>query len=164
MNRRGFLLALSGISIFTALQLGSSHNELNIKADSKIKKWIRSDDYWRKTLTPVQYAILREGSTEPRFSSEYNKLFANGTYFCVGCNLALFTSDMKYDSKTGWPSFNDHIKGHLEVYTDFRSLLPSTAYRCAQCEGHHGHLIMDGPLPTGQRWCNNGQALVFKPA
>ena len=124
---------------------------------------MRSDEFWSKNLTPAQYAILRTGATEPRFSSELNKLYTDGTYRCVGCKLALFTSDMKYDSKTGWPSFNDHIKGHLEVYTDFRSLLPSTAYRCAQCEGHHGHLIMDGPLPTGQRWCNNGQALLFEP-
>ena len=164
MNRRVFLLGVAGFSVFTALQLGSSHNKIAIKAAAHIKKWDRTDEYWRNTLTPPQYAILRTGGTEPRYSSEYTKQKLEGTYHCVGCKLELFTSTMKYDSKTGWPSFNDHVKGHLETYTDFKSLFPSTAYRCAQCSGHHGHLIMDGPLPSGQRWCNNGQALEFRPA
>ncbi len=163
MNKRSFLLAVGGVSLFTILQLSSQHNKIAIKVDSNIKKWNRSDEFWRKKLSSSQYAILRTGATEPRYSSEYNNLYSQGTYHCAGCELALFTSDMKYDSKTGWPSFNDHIKGHLEVYTDFKSIFPSTAYRCARCEGHQGHLIMDGPLPTGQRWCNNGQALIFKP-
>ncbi len=164
MNRRSFLFAVGGVSVFTVLQLSSGHNKLTIKADPSIEKWMHSDEFWRNKLTPAQYAILRTGATEPRFSSDFNTFNAPGTYYCVGCQLALFTSEMKYDSKTGWPSFSDHIKGHLEVYADFRSILPSTAYRCARCSGHHGHLIMDGPLPTGQRWCNNGQVLEFKPA
>ena len=83
---------------------------------------------------------------------------------CQGCDLELFTADMKYDSKTGWPSFSDHIHGHLETYTDLKGIWPKTGYRCARCGGHHGHLIMDGPLPSGQRWCNNGQVLKFTPA
>ena len=165
LDRRFFLIAVGGgVSLFTILQLISTHNKIVIKADPNIKKWNRSDKYWHQTLTPAQYAILRTGATEPRYSSKYIELETQGTYHCVGCDLELFTSEMKYDSKTGWPSFNDHIKGHLETYTDFRSLFPSTAYRCARCEGHHGHLIMDGPLPTGQRWCNNGQVLKFKSA
>lgn len=164
MNRRAFLLGATGFSVFTALQLSSSHNKVDIKAAAYIKKWQRSDAYWRDTLTPAQYAILRMGATEPRYSSPYAKLEADGTYHCAGCKLDLFNSAMKYDSNTGWPSFQDHIKGHLETYTDFRNMAPATAYRCAQCGGHHGHLIMDGPLPTGQRWCNNGQALGFTPA
>ncbi len=164
MDRRVFLLTVAGFSLFTALQLSSSHNKVAIKADSSIKKWNRPDKYWRKTLTPAQYAILRTGATEPRYSSEYTKLETEGIYHCIGCKLELFTSAMKYDSKTGWPSFMEHITGHLETYTDFRSILPSLAYRCAQCGGHHGHLIMDGPLPSGQRWCNNGQVLQFHPA
>ena len=164
MDRRVFLFALGGLSIFTWLQLSSKHNRINIHAGAHIKKLEHSEEYWHSTLTPAQYAILREGHTEPRYSSKYTDLDEQGIYHCVACKLELFSSEMKYDSQTGWPSFHDHIKGHLEAYTDFKALYPTTAYRCAQCEGHHGHLIMDGPLPSGQRWCNNGQALEFRPA
>ena len=154
---------LTGLALFSTLQLGSSHNKINVKAAAHIRKLAYSDEFWRNTLSPVQYAILRKGATEPRYSSRYTKFYEAGSYHCIGCKLELFTSEMKYDSKTGWPSFNDHLRGHLEVYTDFRTIIPSMAYSCAQCGGHHGHLIMDGPLPTGQRWCNNGQALEFRP-
>ena len=164
MNRRVFILATIGFTAFTALQFKSSHNKISIKADPNVKKWQHDEEFWRKRLSPAQFAILRTGATEPRYSSKLTKNTLTGTYYCVACNLALFTSDMKYDSKTGWPSFSDHIKGHLETYTDFKSLIPTTAYRCAQCGGHHGHLIMDGPLPTGQRWCNNGHVLTFQAA
>ena len=71
---------------------------------------------------------------------------------------------MKYESNTGWPSFFDHIRGHLETYTDLKAIPPERGYRCARCGGHHGHLFMDGPLPTGERWCSNGIALKFVPA
>ncbi len=165
MNRRVFISsAAAGVVLFTTLQLMSSHNKINIKAAAHIRKWERSDAFWRDTLSPAQYAILRKRATEPRYSSEYTDFYETGSYHCIGCKLELFTSEMKYDSKTGWPSFKDHLEGHLEVYTDFRTILPSPAYSCAQCGGHHGHLIMDGPLPTGQRWCNNGQSLEFRPA
>ncbi len=164
MNRRVFLIGIVGFSAFTALQFKSSHNKINIQAGSHITKWHRDEAFWQERLTPAQFAILRTGATEPRYSSKLTKQTAMGTYYCIGCELELFTSEMKYDSQTGWPSFMDHIKGNLEVYTDFKNIYPTAAYRCAQCGGHHGHLIMDGPLPTGQRWCNNGQALRFLPA
>ncbi len=163
MNRRVFILAAGGFSLFTLLQLSSRHNKSAIKASANIKKIHRPEDFWQENLTQAQYSILREGATEPRYSSELVQLTDPGIYHCVACDLALFNSEMKYDSKTGWPSFNDHIRGHLETYTDLRGMWPSTGYRCAQCGGHHGHLIMDGPLPSGQRWCNNGQVLEFRP-
>lgn len=144
------------------LQLGSRHNKIAIHASAEIQKWHRTDEFWRQQLTPAQYAILRQAATEPRFSSKLTKFYQVGTYYCIACKLALFHSDMKYDSKTGWPSFFAHIEGHLETYTDFRGISPALGYRCAQCSGHHGHLIMDGPLPTGRRWCNNGQVLEFR--
>ena len=159
-----FLTALGGLAAFTMLQLGSKHNKIAIQAATDIQKLNHSDEYWRQHLTPVEYAILRKGATEPRFSSKLTKFYQHGTYHCIACKLDLFHSDMKYDSKTGWPSFFDHIKGHLQTYTDFRSISPALGYKCAQCEGHHGHLIMDGPLPTGRRWCNNGQVLEFRPS
>ena len=150
-----------GLTLFTILQLNSKHNRIAIKASEEINKWDKDDAFWREHLTSAQYAILRKGATEPRFSSQYTNFYEAGIYSCLGCDLELFTSDMKYDSKTGWPSFNDHIHGHIETYTDLKDIWPKTGYRCAQCNGHHGHLIMDGPLPTGQRWCNNGQVLKF---
>lgn len=164
MNKRNFLLVAGGLAVFTTLQLSSKQNRVAIKASPDIKKWEKDDAFWYKKLTPTQYAILRTGATEPRFSSKYTKFYEVGTYSCQGCDLALFTADMKYDSKTGWPSFSDHIHGHLETYTDLKGIWPKTGYRCARCGGHHGHLIMDGPLPSGQRWCNNGQVLKFTPA
>lgn len=163
MNRRIFILGAIGFTAFSVLQFTSNHNKINVYASPNIKKWKREDKFWRDRLTSTQYDILRTGATEPRYSSKLTETTQTGTYLCVGCNLELFTSEMKYDSQTGWPSFSDHIEGHLETYTDFKSFLPATAYRCGQCSGHHGHLIMDGPLPTGQRWCNNGQVLKFKP-
>ncbi len=162
MNKRVFLTAIGGLAAFTLLQLGSKHNKVAIHASANIQKWERSDEFWQQQLTPAEYAILRKGATEPRFSSKLTKFDQAGTYHCVACKLALFQSDMKYDSKTGWPSFFDHIKGHIETYTDLRGMSPSLGYKCAQCSGHHGHLIMDGPLPTGRRWCNNGQVLEFR--
>lgn len=153
-----------GLALFTILQLNSKQNRIAIQASKDIVKWEKEDAFWREHLSTAQYEILRTGATEPRFSSKFTKFYEAGTYSCVGCDLELFTSEMKYDSKTGWPSFNDHIQGHLETYTDLKDMWPKTGYRCAQCSGHHGHLIMDGPLPTGQRWCNNGQVLKFKAA
>lgn len=164
MNKRNFLLAAGGFTLFTILQVNSKHNRIAIHADADIKKWVKKDQFWRETLTSTQYAILRTGATEPRYSSKYTKFYEHGTYYCHGCDLALFTSEMKYNSNTGWPSFHDHIHGHFETYTDLKGIWPKTGYRCAQCGGHHGHLIMDGPLPSGQRWCNNGQVLKFTKA
>ena len=161
MNKRTFLLAAGGVTIFTFLQAVSKQNKIIYKAADHIEKLNYDDQYWRNHLSPAEYAILRTGATEPRFSSKFTNFYQNGIYSCVACDLELFSSDMKYDSKTGWPSFNGHIRGHLETYTDLKGIWPQTGYRCARCEGHHGHLIMDGPLPTGQRWCNNGQVLKF---
>jgi len=152
LKKRNLLIAAGGLTFFTLLQMSSKHNQIAIKASADM----------RERLTPTQFAILRTGATEPRFSSKLTKFYEVGIYSCQGCDLDLFTADMKYDSKTGWPSFNDHIHGHLETYTDLKGIWPKTGYRCAQCAGHHGHLIMDGPLPTGQRWCNNGQVLKFR--
>ena len=162
LNKRNFLIVAGGFTLFTILQINSKHNRIAIKASDDIKKWQKEDQFWRETLTSSQYAILRTGATEPRYSSKHTEFYENGIYSCLGCDLELFSAEMKYNSNTGWPSFSDHIHGHLETYTDLKGIWPTTSYRCAQCSGHHGHLIMDGPLPTGQRWCNNGQVLRFK--
>jgi len=123
----------------------------------------RSKDEWKKILTPAQYRVLREEDTERAGSSPLNGEKRPGVYVCAGCSLPLFTSAMKYDSGTGWPSFFTVIPGHLATKKDYYLVFPRTEYHCVRCGGHHGHVFDDGPPPTGQRWCNNGLALRFIP-
>jgi len=120
-----------------------------------------TDEEWRKRLTPEQYRVLRRDGTEAPFSSPLNSEKRRGTYRCVGCELPLFTSAMKFDSGTGWPSFFEALPGALEFATDYKLIFPRTEYHCARCGGHHGHVFDDGPRPTGKRYCNNGVCLKF---
>jgi peptide-methionine (R)-S-oxide reductase len=122
-----------------------------------------SDEQWRARLTPDQYRVLRREGTEPPFSSALNAEKRRGTYACVACGLPLFTSAMKFDSGTGWPSFFEALPGTLGFRTDYTLILPRTEYHCARCGGHHGHVFDDGPRPTGKRYCNNGVCLKFEP-
>lgn len=128
-----------------------------------LEKIERLDSDWRKLLTPEQYYILRDEGTEPAGSSALNQEHRQGEYRCAGCDLPLFTSAMKYESGTGWPSFFDKIEDHLQTKRDFKLIWPRTEYHCARCGGHQGHVFDDGPKPTGLRWCNNGLALRFVP-
>jgi len=118
---------------------------------------------WKKRLGPAAYDVLREEGTERPGSSALNGEKRAGVFVCAGCALPLFTSAMKYDSGTGWPSFFTAIPGAFGNKTDFKLILPRSEYHCARCGGHHGHLFDDGPPPTGQRYCNNGVALRFIP-
>jgi peptide-methionine (R)-S-oxide reductase len=123
-----------------------------------------SDAEWRARLTPAQYDVLRHEGTERPGSSLLNAEKRTGSYHCAGCELPLFSSAMKYESGTGWPSFFDFLPGALETRTDYKLILPRTEYHCARCGGHHGHVFKDGPKPTGLRYCNNGVALRFEAA
>lgn len=120
-----------------------------------------SKEEWRKRLSTEQFHILREEGTERPGSSPLNDEKRPGVFVCAGCGLPVFTSEMKYDSGTGWPSFFTAIPGVFGTSTDFKLILPRTEYHCIRCGGHHGHVFNDGPQPTGQRWCNNGVALKF---
>jgi peptide-methionine (R)-S-oxide reductase len=122
-----------------------------------------SKDEWRKRLSAAQFDVLREEGTERPGTSPLNGEKRPGVFACAGCGLPLFTSAMKYESGTGWPSFFTTIPGAFGSTTDYKLLLPRTEYRCMRCGGHHGHVFDDGPPPTGQRWCNNGIALKFIP-
>lgn len=123
-----------------------------------------SAEQWRQRLTEAQYRVLREEDTEPAGSSPLNEEHRPGVFVCAGCSLPLFTSEMKFESGTGWPSFFTHIPGHLGTKTDRRLFFfTRTEYHCIRCGGHQGHVFDDGPAPTGERWCNNGVALKFLP-
>lgn len=158
MNRRKFL-SLTALSVVGIIVGGKAmaHDEL-------IEALKLSKDEWKKRLSPEQYHILREEGTEPSHSSPLNDEKREGVFACAGCDLALFKSSFKYDSRSGWPSFFDAIPGHIETKKDFKLIWPRTEYHCARCGGHQGHIFDDGPKPTGLRYCNNGLALTFKPS
>ena len=135
-----------------------------LSAESNIDWSNLSESEWRDRLTPQEFDVLRKEGTERAGTSPLDKNYEDGTYVCAGCAQPLFTSDMKFDSGTGWPSFFDHLPGAVDTKTDYKLILPRTEYHCSRCGGHQGHVFKDGPRPTGLRYCNNGVALDFVPA
>ena len=123
-----------------------------------------TDAEWRKKLTPGQYAVLRQQSTERPFSSPLNEEHRKGTFLCAGCDQRLFSSATKFDSGTGWPSFWQPLPRGIGTSTDHELGYPRTEVHCARCGGHLGHVFDDGPKPTGKRYCMNGAAMKFIPA
>ena len=122
-----------------------------------------ADADWKKRLAPMAYNVLREEGTERAGTSPLNAEKRDGVFACAGCDLPLFTSAMKFESGTGWPSFFTTIPGVFETKTDHQLFMARTEYHCRRCGGHHGHVFDDGPRPTGLRYCNNGVALRFIP-
>ena len=121
----------------------------------------KSDAQWKALLEPARYEILFEEATERPGSSALNQEKGEGTFICAACYLPIFASMHKYESGTGWPSFTQPIAGSLDTKKDFKLVWPRTEYHCSRCGGHQGHLFDDGPKPRGERWCNNGLALLF---
>ena len=124
----------------------------------------KSDAEWREILTKDQFYVLRKHGTERPRSSPLDKTYERGAYQCAGCNQKLFSSDAKFDSGTGWPSFFEPIEGAVSTSTDSSLLMSRTEVHCSTCGGHLGHVFDDGPKPTGRRYCMNGVALNFVPA
>jgi peptide-methionine (R)-S-oxide reductase len=131
-------------------------------SDSEWRRLSEAD--WRTRLSPEAFAVLRKEATERPFSSALNDEKRKGVFHCAGCDLALFSSETKYDSGTGWPSFWDALPGAMGTKVDNTLWMERIEYHCARCEGHQGHVFDDGPAPTGKRWCNNGVALTFRAA
>jgi len=125
---------------------------------------VKSDAEWRKQLTPEQYEVLRRHGTERPGSSPLNHEKRKGIFACAGCDLPLFSSDTKFESGTGWPSFWQPLPNAVGTTVDKSLFMVRTEVHCRRCEGHLGHVFEDGPKPTGLRYCMNGLALVFKPA
>ena len=186
MNRRTFLLA-GGVTAVTASVLPRAwrHSEA-VAATSGTdvaalrENWRRfvpdgaappaadtpldvADEEWRERLDEDAFRVLFRDATEPPGSSPLDREKREGLFVCAACELPLFTSAMKYDSGTGWPSFFTTIPGHLGTSRDFKLIVPRTEYHCVRCGGHQGHVFDDGPAPTNERWCNNGVALAFLP-
>ena len=164
MSKRGFLL--SGASALGAAALGggllrASNTEAAAPGPFPVTK---TSAEWRAQLTPAQFKVLREHGTERAFTSPLNEEKRRGVFHCAGCDHPVFSSQTKFDSGTGWPSFYDALPGGVGYSEDRKLFMVRTEEHCARCGGHLGHVFDDGPAPTGKRHCINGVALSFKPA
>lgn len=160
-TRRGlFGLGASAALGLLALRLSSPGQAAAVAAAPA--RFRLSDAEWRKRLSPQAYAVLRQASTEYPFTSPLNNEHRKGTFRCAGCALPLFASATKFDSGTGWPSFYDHRPGAIGERLDASLGEDRTEVHCARCAGHLGHVFIDGPKPTGLRYCMNGVAMTFK--
>lgn len=151
--------------LFLTLMSCNGVAQKDIKTNSKAYKVSKTESEWKSQLTEEEYYVLRQAGTERPFSSPLNKNYDNGVYVCKGCNTPLFKSEHKFDSGTGWPSFDREIKGNVDFSTDYNLGYSRSEEHCATCGGHLGHVFNDGPRKTtGKRHCINGVSIKFIPA
>jgi peptide-methionine (R)-S-oxide reductase len=156
LDRRKFTLAGLGLAAAGLV----TRNDFAIAAD---KEFPVTDAEWKKILTEEQFYVLRKHGTERAGTSPLDKNYAAGTYHCAACDQPVFTSEAKFDSGTGWPSFFQPIESGVGTSTDWKLIYPRTEVHCSNCGGHLGHVFDDGPAPTGKRYCMNGVAMTFVP-
>ena len=163
-RRRLLFIAGAALGLSPALGYlgspGAGVNQMTTTTQFPVRK---SEDQWRDTLSPEQYKVLGEHGTERAFTSPLNNEKRQGTFICAGCGQPLFSSDAKYESGTGWPSFYEPFEGAIGTSIDRSWFAVSTEVQCSRCGGHLGHVFADGPPPTGERYCMNGVAMRFEP-
>lgn len=163
MTRRTFGLTALGAALGSAALAGARAGGTEESAKERFTV-TKTPDEWKKQLTPMQYHVLREHGTERAGSSPLDKTYAPGTYLCAGCEQAVYSSEHKFDSGTGWPSFFQPVdEKAVATSTDKSWFMTRTEVHCSRCGGHLGHIFDDGPRPTGKRHCINGVALKFVP-
>lgn len=154
MNRRHLLLSVGLAAVGLATQ----------KAAAETFEVVHSDEEWRKLLSPEAYSVLRREGTEYPYTSPLEQEHRKGSFACAGCGQVLFSSETKFDSGTGWPSFYQPIRPEVVgTRIDGALMMTRTEVHCARCGGHLGHVFEDGPPPTGLRYCMNGVAMTFTP-
>jgi peptide-methionine (R)-S-oxide reductase len=161
MRRRDLLLMLASAAAGGVIFAQSLRQSL--RGDAEEFEMTRTDEEWKRTLTPAQYEVLRHEATEPPGSSPLLFEHRRGVFVCAACELPLFKSETKFESGTGWPSFFRPIEGAVSARVDNSLGVERTEVHCRRCGGHLGHVFNDGPPPTGLRYCMNGVALKFIP-
>jgi peptide-methionine (R)-S-oxide reductase len=142
------------VSIINLVIMATPENQYEVQ---------KTEQEWQKVLTPEEFKVLRKHGTERAGTSPLDKVYEEGTYVCTGCGQPLFTSDTKFNSGTGWPSFYQPLEEAIATTVDRTLFMTRTEVHCSRCGGHLGHVFNDGPKPTGQRYCMNGVSLKFVP-